>query len=191
MQNVIGRRAGHLKALLYGLTVMAWTGLAHAQSPSMSDDERRKLIEAVVAVTPEEVRVAVSDRTNMVYDTVHGTQVEFTSADGRAFLWYPGNSVILPGAWKIDRMTRTLGGMPREHTVLCFRYTENSYNPATGHSGADWECNMAYFYINKARRTESVGGDVLGLATMGRPPFKLTRDKTTLAELAARITRGK
>jgi hypothetical protein len=65
--------------------------------------------------------------TNMSHDAGHGTQVEYLSPGGSAWLWYPGNSVILPGKWK------------RSGENICFAYTANSYNPVTGHKGGDWE----------------------------------------------------
>ena len=50
-------------------------------------------------------------RTNMTSDPGHGTQVEYLQSGGGAFLWYPGNKIVLPGHWKMDAGTSTQPGV--------------------------------------------------------------------------------
>ncbi|MBL4556436.1 MAG: hypothetical protein JKP98_02155 [Rhodobacteraceae bacterium] len=38
------------------------------------------------------------------YSRAHGTQIEYLASNGRAYLWYPGNTRVVPGA---GRPTRT------------------------------------------------------------------------------------
>ena len=71
-------------------------------------------------------------RTIVYYDRGHGTQVEYYDKSG-SYLWYPGNTVILPGAWKVSAEA-----VPGGH--ICFRYPTSSLNPVTGVKGWDWEC---------------------------------------------------
>lgn len=107
----------------------------------------------------------------------HGTQVEYMSADGETFLWYPGNSVILPGHWK------------REGSDICFSYGPNTYNPVTGTKGGAWECETYRGFVgNIAERME---GDILGLAGRSKVPFKLSPDNTTLERLLAKVSSAK
>ncbi|WP_240231574.1 hypothetical protein [Devosia lacusdianchii] len=113
--------------------------------------------------------------TNMTWDAGHGTQVEYLSTRGKAYLWYPGNAVILEGRWK------------REGTNICFAYGENTYNPVTGNQGGDWECMPSDLY--QAASTERMQGDVLALADRATPPFRLDRARTTLNKLIARASR--
>jgi hypothetical protein len=114
--------------------------------------------------------------TNMMRDREHGTQIEYLTTNGKAFLWYPGNDVILEGRWK------------REGSEMCFRYGENTYNPATGQQGGGWECMPfdIYWWVVEER----MPGDIFGLATRGAAPFKLDPKRTTLEKLLARVSPG-
>ena len=78
--------------------------------------------------TPASAAPKLSNRTMMTYDPGHGTQVEYFDGSGRNYLWYPGNTGVVPGRWKLE------GGN------LCFRYGANTYNPQTNQSGGNWEC---------------------------------------------------
>ncbi|HEY9013267.1 MAG TPA: hypothetical protein VIN06_19870 [Devosia sp.] len=112
--------------------------------------------------------------TNMSHDPGHGTQVEYLSPGGGAWLWYPGNAVIVPGKWK------------RAGKEMCFAYTANSYNPVTGHKGGGWEC-MPYkhWWGSIAERVE---GDPLGLEGRRKVPFKLGKERVRFDKLVARVT---
>ena len=63
----------------------------------------------------------------------HGTQVEYHAPNGKAYLWYPGNSQIVVSDWEIR---------PSQHKnpQLCYRYGTNTYNPVTDTRGGKWEC---------------------------------------------------
>jgi hypothetical protein len=63
--------------------------------------ERARRAAAVAAMTPvqqgEAMTALVSDRT-IIYDQQgHGVFVEYTSSDGRVFMWYPRNSGVVRG----------------------------------------------------------------------------------------------
>lgn len=109
------------------------------------------------------------------FDLLHGAQVEALLADGRTFLWYPGNKSPVAGNWQIKP---SLDGPD-----LCFRYGENSYNPVTRQHGSAWECGDASLYLLTV--TEVVDGDPLRLAS-GRIPFVLTKDEKSITSLAAK-----
>ena len=139
------------------------------------------------SLTVAKLREIVSDRTNMFYGSSHGTQIEYTSADGRAYLWYPGNNVVLPGFWKIDEAYQSFH-RPQGITVLsiCFRYGANTYNPATGHQGASWECSSSAI-ADVSRIADSKQGDLFGLSQRQTPPFVLSTARTTLEDLSRRV----
>lgn len=147
----------------------------------------RLVVDAVIGMTEDEARANLRDRTRNVHDAGHGTQINYTSADGRSFLWYPGNNVILPGAWKVERRPGTVWGTRQDIVHVCYRYGPNTYNPVTGSQGTSWECSYAALSLHRVR--ESATGDVLGLARRSAVPFVLTREPTTLKQLAARISR--
>ena len=120
----------------------------------------------------------LTDRTNMSFDPGHGTQVEYLQAGGATFLWYPGNSIVLPGHWKMD------GGTQQHPAEICFRYGPNTYNPVTHVYGDKWECEGAALYA--ALVTEQAKGDVFGLAGRASVPFALPAGRTTIEQLAKR-----
>jgi hypothetical protein len=99
--------------------------------------------------------------------------VEYLTREGQSFLWYPGNRVILEGRWK------------EQGREVCFAYGANTFNPVTGNSGGAWECTPAKTFWSGI--TERAEGDVLGLAERNRAPFRLTPERTTLKDLAARV----
>jgi len=141
----------------------------------------------VNAQTVEQIRIikSIPDATAMTYDAGHGTQIEYTSADGKTYLWYPGNTRIVPGRYKIDNMTLPLDSRPNSPMVslaaMCFRYGANSHNPATGRKGGDWECLPLSIYAD--RRREVRKGDIFGLSGRQSVPFKLDKKKTSLSLL--------
>ncbi|MDR3470959.1 MAG: hypothetical protein P4M09_04620 [Devosia sp.] len=114
--------------------------------------------------------------TNLTFDPGHGTQVEYLSDGGGAYLWYPGNSIILPGHWKMQ------GGSTKHPAQICFRYGPNTYNPVTHVYGDKWECEGVDVYTSYL--TEQAKGDVLGLAHRSAAPFTLSRSRVTLEQLA-------
>ena len=111
--------------------------------------------------------------TQMMRDGHHGTQIEYLSENGKASLWYPGNSSIVEGRWK------------REGADICFAYGGNTYNPVTGHNGGGWECMPFDLYWRVVE--ERMPGDIFSLQGRGAVPFKLDPKRTTLEKLLARV----
>jgi hypothetical protein len=113
--------------------------------------------------------------TNMTYSGSHGTQVEYLSRSGDAFLWYPGNAVVVKGRWR--------GTVEGKYPAICFAYQANSYNPVTGSVGSQWECEPTLLYerniVDRSR------GDAFGLSTRTEVPFPLGPERTTLRALAS------
>lgn len=127
-------------------------------------------------IAPMALAQEVGGYTNMTYDYAHGTQVEYLARNGKSWLWYPGNEVILEGRWK------------RQGGDMCFAYGANTYNPATGQSGGDFECmEFALFWGSIMER---MPGDIFSLATRTAPPLKLNKERTRLEKLLARISPG-
>jgi hypothetical protein len=105
---------------------------------------------------PAEVAAMFADRTTLSYSRAHGNQVEHTSADGRAFLWYPGNARVLPGRWKV------------ENGRICYAYEGVTLNPVTGAQGPGYECEL--LWRHEMVTVETVAGDPLGLSRRTEPP---------------------
>jgi hypothetical protein len=113
------------------------------------------------------------------YDRGHGTQVEYMAKNGKTYLLYPGNKVVVRGTWKLDRTAK------KDVFNLCFKYPDNSYNPITKQRGGGWECQPAGFSLTDV--VDSVDGDVLGLAKSERVPFVLSKRKARLNELLRKV----
>jgi hypothetical protein len=136
--------------------------------------------------TLAKAKAFVRDVTYRSYSWGHGNQIEHASADGRVYLWYPGNRVILPGRYDV-RVVYPNRCPTNGNVVICFAYGANTYNPVTKHSGPGWECTMFRAWAEK--RSEVVPGDPLGLARMKVPPFPLETGYQSIAQLAARLRR--
>ena len=101
--------------------------------------------------------------TLVTFDRSHGTQVEYFSPKN-VFLWYPGNTAIVHGNWKAV-------AKPAGQSEICFRYQTNSYNPATGVRGGNWECSLVRY--NQADIRHRLEGDPFDLQS-GEVPFFLS-----------------
>lgn len=108
----------------------------------------------------------VSGATAASRSSQHGSQVEYLAPDGRTFLWYPGNTRPLPGRWKVEQ--RSLGAL------ICFAYPPSSFNPATGQSGGDWQCQDGGNYV--VAQSEFLDGDPFELSS-GKLPFITPKGK--------------
>jgi hypothetical protein len=121
-----------------------------AQANNLIPEDRADLI--ALARDPRRMRRLISDSTMRSWDRFHGTQIEYHSPDGRTWLAYPGNSGPVRGEWELRAST----GNP----YLCYRYGTNSYNPATGRAGGNWNCQEAISYFIQY---DVFDGDVLNL----------------------------
>ena len=101
----------------------------------------------------------------MSYSEQHGTQIGYTSRDGAAYLWYPGNRRVVTGEWKTITDNAGFGR-------ICFRYGRDTFNPVTRVAGGDWACTPAAYFIRI--ETGYARGDLFNLRS-GRLPFILPR----------------
>ncbi len=105
---------------------------------------------------------SVSDRTIVYYQPGHGVFIEFTSADGRLFMWYPRNSRVVNGTWGL----RDFDG-PK----LCYKYL-NSVHGVTGEYEPT-ECIPPSQKLVAEFVLDSRSGDPFGLAK-GTLPYRKT-----------------
>lgn len=127
----------------------------------------------------EKVARQLSCKTSVTFMEVHGTQVTYRRPDGTVLLWYPGNTVVLPGLWKINM--RPISRPPSEWAEICHYYFTPGLNPATKRPGNEWAC-IPLEWLDR-RTVERVPGDVFSLTSRGAVPFPLTREKATVSEL--------
>lgn len=117
-----------------------------------------------------------SDRTLRDTQGAHGWLAEYSTADGRTFLWYPGNTRVIEGRWKVETKPATLGGRAFDIVEICFLYP-GTYNELDDKSGDEWDCWPAAYEAENhkgraARGRETRAGDVFGL-TAGAVPYVL------------------
>lgn len=134
----------------------------------------RAILLVLLLLVPLPVAMAeqVSGYTQMIYEGQHGTQIEYLAEGGEAFLWYPGNRVVLKGRWAL------------EDRDICFAYGQNTFNPVTGHQGGGWECMPFELYGSAV--AERMRGDVFALENRRAVPFSLDPQRTTLEQLLSR-----
>jgi len=131
--------------------------------------------------------------TRMSHDSSHGTQVSYVTSDGKTFLWYPGNRVVLSGRWQAcESRFGHLSQKGSEQVVItygvvCFKYGANTRNPVTGVRGAKWQCAPAGAL--EQTQVEERSGDIFGLSKRTQVPFVLPKKRTTLNALAARLAK--
>lgn len=135
----------------------SWTLLALAARPDLDDLTAQYLGYTVV-----------------FFDRSHGTQVEYFDKSG-AYLWYPGNTAVLPGGWKNI-------AKPAGRSEICFKYTTTSYNPVTGVRGGGWECRLVQ--SNQSDITHRLKGDPFDLLSGEVPYIFKPRRRFTPAKLA-------
>lgn len=165
-------------ALIAGLMLALAPGAALAEKVSekeliarttLDPAERARREAEVAAMTPEQqgeaMTALVTDRTIIYYQQGHGVYVEYTSADGRLFMWYPRNGGVVRGTWGL----RTMDG-PR----LCYQY-RNAVHGVTGEYEPN-ECIAPGQKLVGASVLASRSGDPFGLAQGTIPYPKLPRD---------------
>ncbi|MBY0611038.1 MAG: hypothetical protein K2P80_02530 [Beijerinckiaceae bacterium] len=129
----------------------------------------------------------MKDRTIRTFSNL-GMQIEYTSTDGKAYLWFPGNLQIARGSWRTKTATQriiyddpAIGRTWSEQPLvfLCYTYTNTS-----GGSRNREECHQ-YAYTKFTGR-ENRRGDIFKLATRDAVPFVLPKENVTLDALLKR-----
>ncbi len=113
-------------------------------------------------------------RTLLHYSAQHGTQVEYYGADGRSYLWYPGNTGVVATPYQVD----TASG------DICFDFSGQAVDPSQGGTPIYDRCfSNADFHRNVR---ESVPGDIFNLSAGAGVPFVIGPELTSIAALRSR-----
>lgn len=154
-----------------------------------ADDETRKSVPSESTGQLQGTRLGeefakafteLANKTVRVYESGHGTQIEYHSDSGFAYLWYPGNRQVVRGQWKLDFDPSKRGGISIR---LCYRYGANTYNPVTKKQGGSWRCRPRDLPKPTGYERELVSGDVFGLANGGMLPCILNPERGTIAQI--------
>jgi len=101
--------------------------------------------------TEEFVISELLDATLYFYEDEHGNQIEYLSSDGNAYLWYPGNSIILKGKWAVI-----------ENQLIAFSFQQGTYNPVTNEKMDSWSFRELEFFVETINGKRE--GDVFKLS---------------------------
>lgn len=138
-------------------------------------------------MSAEAARAFFVDRTRVTSAGHLGSQISYMAPDGTAYLWFPGNAVILRGRWTMRNTGgyAAYAGRPVARMSVCFDYGPGSVNAFDG--GAGERCIPADPLARLTR--ERADGDVFGLQQRREAPFVLPPKATTIAEVRARLGR--
>lgn len=103
----------------------------------------------------------LSDVTAIVYQRGYGVYIEYTAADGRDRMWFPGNTGVVSGIWGV----REIRNGPR----ACFHYF-NSVDAVTGEFEST-ECIAPVKTLSESDVIDRRSGDVFNLLS-GRIPYR-------------------
>ncbi|AUQ46086.1 hypothetical protein PhaeoP72_01793 [Phaeobacter inhibens] len=174
---------------------LVWTGvmvLACGCSPGLSSEQFQAKVQESEARSAAEIasypaatftvsgmRKRYSGATFLDYSVQHGTQVEYLAPDGRAFLWYPGNTAVVIGQWTVKPPVGR-----SKYARLCWKYGPLTYNPVAQNRGGEFSCVKANRHI--LAEEEYTRGDPFDLDGSGIPfPLKKKR-QYSMKELSER-----
>ncbi len=103
-------------------------------------------------------------KTYLSFSKGHGFQVNYIGQNGKAWLWYPGNRVVLPEVWKLAKAN--------SQSAMCWRHPQNSYNPVTKQNGGDFAC--APLALQQKANVAVIDGDTFNLQS-GKIPYVLKK----------------
>jgi hypothetical protein len=130
-------------------------GNTENDSPAARAIVEKDRLRGVTRYTEADAPELMADRTSVSYMPGHGTQISYTSADGRAWLWYPGNPRILEGRWKLDDS--------KDMLQVCYDYGPGTRNPMMKDAPSGFQCGS--FHNQNIFTLDTKRGDVFGLAT--------------------------
>ncbi len=98
-----------------------------------------------------------AETTYLSFSKQHGFQVNYIASNGKAWLWYPGNTGGVAEEWKLDT----------ERDAICWRHPSNTYNPVTKTTGGKFQCQNRSLSISTI--VSSQPGDPYNLASGSVP----------------------
>lgn len=110
-----------------------------------------------------------------VYAWPEGTQVEYTAADGRAYLWSPANPLVVRGTWRWD------------DRQVCFTYGLAMAIPVAADAAEDEFCWTESSFLEQGQ--VSIEGDAFELARRGTAPWPRFDDQRLPGEDRSRHLR--
>lgn len=113
----------------------------------------------------------ICGRTVHYFNTDLGNQIEYTAADGQAYLWYSGAETLITGTWEVTALSLDFG-------QVCYVYAPGSFGPDDLGSTFCWSYEELLRDIPESGVRE---GDPYDLAS-GSLPFVLPFDRVVSVE---------
>lgn len=107
----------------------------------------------------------ICGRTVHYYNPDLGNQIEYTAADGTAYLWFTGSDKLAIGTWEVTAISLDLG-------EVCYTYQPGSFGPLDTGSTFCWTYQALLDDIPTSGVRE---GDPYDLAS-GTAPYPLPRE---------------
>ena len=161
-------RAAAVFALLALGSMSGCSDAGYGVSVGLTETEAAAVNAALTS--PEAGKAFLSGTTVLSIDPRYGSQIEHLAADGKSYLWFPGQIRTTPGHW---RVTGDSSGSPR----MCFLYGANSYDPVEKTYGGAWECASLELYLGHLMQLAK--GDPFGLHD-GSAPFPMPKPPQAL-----------
>ncbi len=138
----------------------------------------KERIAAAPAYDATEISDLYADKTRISYGPRHGNQVEYTSPNGKAILWYPGQDQVVIGEWKVP-----------EGKYVCFYYPDIAVDRIVGGLSDRWACHVIEDAIAGSQARD---GDVFDLNQAYWVPYGLNRHpRTSFDEVKTKIKKFK
>ncbi len=158
------------------------TGCGPMEPDEVERDFLCEGLEERIAAAPvhdaAEIAALYADKTRISYGPLHGNQVEYTTASGKAHLWYPGQDQVIVGDWKVP-----------EGKYVCFYYPEIAVDRISGGLSDRWACHVIEDAI---KDSQTADGDVFDLTNSYWVPYGLNRHpRTSFDEVKGKIKKFK
>ena len=188
-------RASAAAPLRRGLAVVALGLLSGCMSAEEREANEAKVAEArqaagmreplVKPMSRAEAEASFVGKTRLVTAANRGVQVSYMAADGSIYLWFPGNPVVMRGAWTFEETGayRPYAGRPVSEISVCFTYGPGTVNAFDGQRGGTRCVPGAALATMSVERAD---GDLFGLSRRTEVPFVLPPERTTLTDLRKR-----
>ena len=127
--------------------------------------------------TPDDARRGMADKT-WLWTRNGPSQIHYSTADGRDFVWVVGQPGIYAGEWQVNTAPDARG---QTITQICLRYPTARLQALS----REWSCRLAgtMFY----QMAEREAGDPLRINGRTTALFVLEKTPANLAEVQARV----
>jgi hypothetical protein len=150
-------------SLLFLIVMISLESCKTSESSLGNEHIVDKYMHIFKSLSNDEVKSITENVTLRHFDEeYHGNQIEYNTIDGKTFLWYPNNKLLVVGHYKI-----------KENKIICFNYNGKVKNHITGEIGGVWNCQEIISYFNRIK--EFKNSNVFNFYEDKKIPYVLNR----------------